>query len=62
MYGIPYLVDLADIRAMCGDVDGAGLLIEELLNRPSWISPAFLEGDFLLDGVREHPLTVKASL
>jgi TolB-like protein/Flp pilus assembly protein TadD len=55
MYGIPYLVDLADIRAVCGDVTGAVLLMEELLTLPSWISPAFLEGDFLLDGIRQHP-------
>lgn len=55
MYGIPYLWDLADIHGMCGNVDGAVRVTEELLDLPTWISPALLEGDFLLDGIRDDP-------
>jgi len=55
MYGIPYLWDLADIHGMCGDVDGAVRVTEELLDLPTWISPVMLEGDFLLDGIRDDP-------
>jgi hypothetical protein len=55
LYGIPYLWDLSAIRAMCGDAAGAVAIVKELLTVPSWISPAFLENDFRLDGVRDDP-------
>jgi tetratricopeptide (TPR) repeat protein len=56
IYGIPYLEDLATIRAMMGDAAGAVRQYEELLTMPSWISYHQLQADPRLDGIRNDPL------
>jgi TolB-like protein/Flp pilus assembly protein TadD len=54
-YGLPYLLDLAAIYAMVGDENAAVNEIEKLLAVPSWLSPTWLDGDFRIDPLRDHP-------
>ena len=55
VYGTAYPWDLAAIHAMLGDAPEAVALLEHLLKRPNWLSPAFIEGDFRLDRIRGTP-------
>jgi serine/threonine protein kinase/tetratricopeptide (TPR) repeat protein len=55
VYGIPYVVDLAQIYTILGEQDAALNEIERLLSQSSWISPAFLEMDFRWDRLRDNP-------
>lgn len=54
-YGVSYLWDRAAIYGMLGDARAAATQLRELLEIPSYLSPAFVEGDFHFDGVREDP-------
>ena len=54
-YGVSYLWDRAAIYGMLGDSRRAAAQLRELLDRPCYLSPAFLEKDFHFDGVRGDP-------
>jgi serine/threonine-protein kinase len=53
VYGLAYPWDLAAIHAMLGNAPEAVALLGHLLEIPGWVSPAFIEGDFRLDPIRE---------
>jgi TolB-like protein len=55
VYGLAYPWDLAAIHAMLGNAPEAVALLKHLLEIPGWVSPAFIEGDFRLDRIRETP-------
>jgi serine/threonine protein kinase/tetratricopeptide (TPR) repeat protein len=55
VYGIPYVIDLAQIYTIIGEQDAALNVIERLLSQPSWISPALLEMDFRWNRLRYNP-------
>ncbi len=55
VYGIPYVIDLAQIYTIVGDEDAALGELDRLLSQPSWISPAWLEGDFRWARLRDNP-------
>lgn len=55
VYGLAYPWDLAAIHAMLGNASEAVALLEHLLEIPSWVSPAFIRGDFRLDPIRDTP-------
>jgi TolB-like protein/Flp pilus assembly protein TadD len=52
-YGLPYVWDLAAIHSMLGDGAAAVGQIEGSLSGPSWVSPAWIRGDFRLDRIRD---------
>jgi tetratricopeptide (TPR) repeat protein len=53
VYGIPYVIDLAQIHVMLGERDAALAQLEILLSRPTWVSPAYLEMDFRWNRIRD---------
>jgi tetratricopeptide (TPR) repeat protein len=55
VYGLAYPWDLAAIHAMLGNAPEAVALLGHLLEIPGWVSPAFIEGDFRLDPIRDTP-------
>lgn len=55
VYGLAYPWDLAASYAMLGNVEEAAALLKHLMEIPGWVSPAFIEGDFRLDQIRETP-------
>jgi len=55
LFGPPRLVELAWIRTLVGDRDGAVALLEELLEIPAPVSPAFLRLDPRWAPLRDHP-------
>jgi TolB-like protein/Flp pilus assembly protein TadD len=54
-YGIPYVVDLAQIYTLIGEYDAALERLEYLLTIPSWISVAYIRIDPRWDKLRNHP-------
>jgi serine/threonine-protein kinase len=54
-YGIPYVLDLAQIYTLVGKHDAACEQLEQLLSVPSWVSPALLEMDPRWDRLRDRP-------
>lgn len=55
VYGLSSVWDLAAIHAMLGNATESVAVLEHLLEIPSWITPAWLAGDFRLDGIRDDP-------
>ncbi|RJR30012.1 MAG: hypothetical protein C4574_02790 [Candidatus Latescibacterota bacterium] len=54
VYGIPYVIDLAQIYTMLGEQDAAVVELERLLSQPSWISRPYVEMDFRWNRLREN--------
>jgi tetratricopeptide (TPR) repeat protein len=54
-YGLSYAADRAAGLARLGEADAAISQVEDLLEIPSWYSPAWLEREYRLDPIRDHP-------
>lgn len=55
IYGIAVLQDLALIYTMLGEFDLALDQLDQLLSRPSWITPAFLDWDIRFEPLKTLP-------
>jgi TolB-like protein/tetratricopeptide (TPR) repeat protein len=55
VYGIPHVIDLAQIYTLLGDSEEAVGQLEILLSRPGWVSVPFLEMDHRWRPLRGHP-------
>jgi len=57
-YGVPYLLDLALIHTLNGEVEQALIRLEFLLQNPTYITPEYLQVDFRFVSLYEHPAFV----
>jgi len=55
VYGIPYVIDLAQIYTILGEQDAALSQLERLVDMPSWISAAWLTMDYRWNRLRDNP-------